>query len=251
MTLTDEYINQNIWRNWTSYIEALPIKDTDIILDLGCGTGHVSKLLSEHVLKVISIDANAKLLDEAKMINNNSNIEYLNQDLRNISESELPVVDGIWTSFVAAYFPDFSSVLKSWLKFLKPDGWIAVVEINDLFAHFPLNVSTYESFKEFYREERNNNHYDYEMGSKLVKFLQDESLSIIVHESKYDKELSFNGPAEEQISKAWENRFNRLTALQEFFGKEKYSDIKLEFLDCLTKETHTCKAKVTFVVAKK
>ena len=49
--------------------------------------------------------------------------------------------------------------------------------------------------------------------------------------------------------KAWENRLNRLMALQEFFGKEKYSDIKLEFLNSLTQENHICKTEVTFVVA--
>jgi ubiquinone/menaquinone biosynthesis C-methylase UbiE len=251
MTLANEYTNQNIWRNWPSYIEMLPLKDTDIILDLGCGTGHVAKLLSEQVMKVISVDANIKLLDEAKKLNSKDNIEYAKQDLRNINESELPLADGIWTSFVAAYFPDFSSVLKSWLKFLKPKGWIAVVEINDLFAHFPINLNTQESFKIFYKEERIKNHYDYEMGSKLTKFLTKEKLSIIINENKHDKELSFNGPADEQILKAWESRLNRLIDLQEFFGKEKYSDIKLEFLDCLAKENHTCKTKVRFVVAKK
>ena len=209
------------------------------------------RLLSEQVLKVISIDANTKLLDEAKRINNKGNIDYINQDLRNISESKLPLVDGIWTSFVAAYFPDFSSILKSWLKFLKPNGWIAIVEINDLFAHFPISLRTRQSFKTFYKEERNKNHYDYKMGSKLTKLLADENLSIIIDENKFDKELSFNGPANEQILKAWENRLNRLVALQEFFGIDKYSDIKLEFLNSLTKDNHTCKTTVTFVVAKK
>jgi ubiquinone/menaquinone biosynthesis C-methylase UbiE len=251
LTLANEYTNQNIWRNWPSYIERLPIKNTDIILDLGCGTGHVANLLSEQVMKVISVDADIKLLDEAKRLNSKDNIEYINQDLRHINESRLPLADGIWTSFVAAYFPDFSSALKSWLKFLKPNGWIAVVEINDLFAHFPINLSTRKSFKKFYKEERIKNHYDYEMGSKLTKFLTKEKLSIIINEKKRDKELSFNGPADEQILKAWENRFDRLIVLQEFFGKEKYSDIKLEFLNCLANESHTCKTEVTFVLAKK
>ncbi len=73
MTLANEYTHQNIWRNWISYIEMLPIKETDIILDLGCGTGHVAKLLSEQALKVISIDANSELLEEAKRINNKHN----------------------------------------------------------------------------------------------------------------------------------------------------------------------------------
>lgn len=251
MTIADEYTNQNIWRNWTSYLEMLPIKDTDIILDLGCGMGHVARLLSERVSKVISIDANLKLLDEAKRMNSKDNIEYVNMDLRNLNESKFPLADGIWTSFAAAYFPDFSSVLKSWLKLLKPNGWIAIVEINDLFAHFPMKSSTRESFKFFYKEERIKNHHDYEMGSKLKKFLADEKLSISIDEKKYDKELSFNGPADEQIYKAWENRLNRIMPLQEFFGKEKYSDIKLEFLDCLAKENHACKTEVIFVVAKK
>lgn len=152
---------------------------------------------------------------------------------------------------MAAYFPDFSFILKSWLKLLKPNGWIAIVEINDLFAHFPLSLSTRESFKTFYKEERIKNHYDYEMGSKLTNLLVDEKLSIIVNENRFDKELSFNGAAGEQILKAWENRLSRLKVLQEFFGEEKYSNIKLEFLDCLAKENHTCKTEVTFVVAKK
>ncbi len=250
MTLAEEYTNQNSWRNWASYVEMLPIKDTDTILDLGCGTGHVARVLSERAGKVIGIDANAVLLGVAKKINSKDNIEYVNQDLRNIGESDLPLVDGIWASFVAAYFPDLSSVLKSWIKLLKPNGWIAIVEINDLFGHFPISSRIREGFETFYKEERSKNHYDYEMGSKLRKLLADEKLSIVVDESRSDKELSFNGPAEEQILKAWGNRLNRLVALEEFFGREKYPGIKQEFLDCLAKGNHTCEAEVIFVVAK-
>ena len=173
------------------------------------------------------------------------------EDLRNINEIKLTLVDGIWASFVAAYFPDFSSILKSWLKFLKPNGWIALVEMNDLFAHFPMSHSTREKFKLFYITERSNNNYDYEMGSKLTKLFAEEKLSIIADENRFDKELSFGGPADEQIVKAWENRFNRLIALQEFFGKEKYSDIKLEFLNSLAMSNHSCLTTVRFIVAKK
>ncbi len=151
---------------------------------------------------------------------------------------------------MAAYFPDFSFILKSWLKLLKPNGWIAIIEVNDLFAHFPMSLNTRKSFKTFYKEERTKNHYDYEMGSKLKKLLIDEKLSIIVHKHKFDKELAFNGPADEQVLKAWVNRLSRLLALQEFLGEEKYSDIKSEFLASLTKSNHTCKTAVIFVVAK-
>jgi trans-aconitate methyltransferase len=50
MTLTEEYEQQNQWRNWNFYLQELPIRKTDIILDLGCDTGQVSQLLAERSL---------------------------------------------------------------------------------------------------------------------------------------------------------------------------------------------------------
>ena len=85
------------------------------------------------------------------------------------------------------------------------------------------------------------------MGSKIEDYFLGENLSILNNESIYDIELSFNGPADQQILQAWENRLNRLIALQEFFGKENYPNVKTEFLNCLTKQNHYCTAKVDFM----
>jgi len=65
MSIVEEYKNQMFWRNWISYIEKLPIKDSDTILDLGCANGEVTKLISERCLQVIGIDFNSELLKEA------------------------------------------------------------------------------------------------------------------------------------------------------------------------------------------
>ena len=251
MTLLEEYKNQNKWRNWPSYIDKLPIKNTDIVLDLGCGVGYVTKLLSSKVLEVIGIDGNSNLLDEARTNNNSENIKYINYDLQTINEISLPLVNGIWASFVAAYFPDFSSILKDWLQLLKPGGWIAIVEINDLFGHHPISNLTFKGFKEFYEQQRNKKLYDYEMGSKIKDYLLNENLSILNNESMYDAELTFNGPADQQVLRAWETRLNRLMALQEYFGKDNYLNVKTEFLNCLTKQNHYCTAEVNYIIAKK
>ena len=251
MTLAGEYTNQQSWRNWESYLKVISFGYSDTILDLGCGTGHVASIMAEGALKVIGVDVNTDLLDKAKEINGRENIEYVNWDLRKIHEANLPLADGIWASFVAAYFPDFSHVLKLWLNLLKPGGWIALVEVDDLFGHLPMSPDSREGFKKFYEAKRSRNKYDYKMGSKLTRLLTDEKLSILLDENKSDKELSFNGPADRQILTSWENRFDRMEGLVKFFGKKKYSEIKLEFLECLTKEEHTCNAAVRFVVAKK
>jgi len=147
MSIVEEYKNQMFWRNWISYIEKLPIKDSDTILDLGCANGEVTKLISERCLQVIGIDFNSELLKEAEKTNFSHNIKYLNTNISNINKQVLPIVDGIWTSFTIAYFPEADSVLNTWLDIVKPGGWIAITEMSYLFAHFPLSHTTRDTFK--------------------------------------------------------------------------------------------------------
>jgi 2-polyprenyl-3-methyl-5-hydroxy-6-metoxy-1,4-benzoquinol methylase len=77
MTLTEEYKNQNTWRNWETYIECLPIGGSETILDLGCSNGFVTKLLAQRASQVIGIDMNADLLNEACTENGMHNIQYI------------------------------------------------------------------------------------------------------------------------------------------------------------------------------
>jgi SAM-dependent methyltransferase len=151
----------------------------------------------------------------------------------------LPLADGIWSSYTVAYFPDFAPVLDSWLHLLKPNGWIAIVEMSDLFAHFPLSEQTQNKFIEYYERQRRNHIYDFEMGNRVKAFLVNKGLEIISEENKTDKELTFNGSADKAISIAWENRLDRMTSLQNFFGEALFPKVKTEFLECLTNQEHT------------
>lgn len=58
MTLLEEYKNQNIWRDWERYINKLPLNKNQVVYDLGCSIGVVSKLLSPQVKKVVGFDNN-------------------------------------------------------------------------------------------------------------------------------------------------------------------------------------------------
>jgi len=250
MKLSDEYKNQNIWRNWPVYLEKVPISSGDTVLDLGCGIGYVTKLLAGVASQVIGIDSNVALLEEAKSINNAGNIMYINGDLRSINKQDLPLADGVWTSFTPAYFPDFAPILRQWLALLKPTGWIAIVEIDDLFAHHPLSNSTREVLAAYYDRQRKAGFYDFEMGSKLKNFFLAEQLVITHEENMVDREFSFHGPADNQILLAWETRLNRLLSLQSLF-KDTYPEFKNEFLSCLTDTEHISKTQVKFIVARK
>ena len=47
MNLVKEYKNQSTWRDWSPYIERLPIDNQDTIFDFGCSLGIVTKLLAK------------------------------------------------------------------------------------------------------------------------------------------------------------------------------------------------------------
>jgi len=251
MSLTEEYKNQSDWRNWDTYFDMLPISQNGTILDLGCGVGTVTKLLAQKAKYVIAIDFNPDLIQEAKLSNSAQNIDYVISDLNNIHKLDLPKVDGIWTSFVAAYFPDFKPILNRWLACLKAGGWIAIVEMADLFAHTPLSQTTQDIFNEYYIRQLKNNIYDFEMGFKLKDFVIKSGLTVIHEETKIDQELTFSGPAEPRILKAWEDRFNRMNVFKDYLGEFDFLKIKKEFMECLSNKEHKSNSIVKFIVARK
>jgi len=251
MTLLEEYKIQTLWRNWALYIENLPIRSQDIIIDIGCSIGTVSRLLAEKSSQVIGIDNNPELLCEAMKNNLADNISYRLMDAKSLKRNEFPLADGIWTSFLPAYIPDFCPVLKNWLQLLKPNGWIALVEMSDLFGHDPLSSSTHELFKEYYCKQLEKSLYDFEMGSKLGGFLSEFGLSVIYEGNMYDPELTFNGTAKPEILSAWKSRFERMFIFRQFLGDIKFEKIKDEFLDCLSNKDHSSGTIVKYIIASK
>ena len=249
--LTEQYKRQSTWREWDRYIEKIPITKQDIILDFGCSIGSVTKLLAQKALKVKGIDNNPDLIKEAGKLNTADNIKYVIHDLKHVNKLDLPEADGIWTSFVASYFPDFTPVLDKWLGILKPKGWIAIVEMSDLFAHIPLSNETIRIFCNYYRQQYELNIYDFKMGSKVNNFLINAGLKIIFEENMFDKELTFNGPADTQILTSWENRFDRMFKFRDYVGEDKFIKIKREFLNCLLDEHHKSETIVKFIIAKR
>jgi len=251
MSLVEEYRNQSTWRDWGPYIEKLPIDQGDTVLDLGCSIGTVTKILAEKAHHVVGIDNNPQLLKEAERLNSAENISYLHMNLGSSACEGLSLFNGIWSSFTAAYFPDFEPVLKVWNKVLKEGGWMALVEMSNLFSHEPVSSFTRDTFEDYAIRQCRNNMYDFKMGGKLKDYMTGCGLSIIHEEDMTDRELTFNGPAETRILKSWENRLDRMYQFREFVGESAFQKIKIDFLNGLTDQNHTSYTAVKFIIAKK
>jgi len=84
---------------------------------------------------------------------------------------ELPdfddLVDGIWSSFATAYVPELGPMLAGWKNQIKPGGWIALTEVDDLFGHEPVEPQTGHFLAEYARDALAKNRYDFDCAITL------------------------------------------------------------------------------------
>jgi SAM-dependent methyltransferase len=238
MSPANEYKRQFDWREWTAILDALPSLQGRTVLDLGCGVGDLAAELVARGARVIGVDFNEELLREARSLQL-PNAEFRTGDLRTFPDLGVEA-DGIWCSFAAAYFPDLPKALRGWARHLKPGGWIALTEIDDLFGHEPLGARTRESFSAHAENALAAGRYDFHMGRKLRGYLEGCGFTVSKTLTLGDRELSFSGPAGPEVLDAWRARFNRMNV---------GSDLQHEFLGCLQRADHASLAKVCCCIA--
>jgi SAM-dependent methyltransferase len=238
MSLLAEYEAQEQWRYWDAMLDRLPLRRNQTVLDLGCGPGLVSARLAARVAHVVGIDQNEEFLHTARR-RCPANCTFLQANLEALDTHDLPTSDAIWSSFTAAYFPDFAPVLERWISCLSPKGWIAIVEIDDLWTgHHPLPVKTREAFTEFAEHARMQGIYDCHMGRRLTEICWKIGL-VNVSESRWpDAELASDGPVSDAILVAWQRRFARVPAMEAYFSAHRFNKIRQSFLTAITRGDH-------------
>jgi ubiquinone/menaquinone biosynthesis C-methylase UbiE len=248
MSLAAEYRQQFSWRSWSLIFEEVPLQPGQTILDLGCGIGDQARELASRGCKVIGLDGNQELIDAA-ILEQPPNCEFLTCDLRNPPNPGIRV-DGIWSSFVAAYFTNLVELLRRWSPVLSPEGWIAITEIDDFFGHEPLSPRTKSLLQAFADDALTAGRYDFHMGGKLQSCLAQAGFAVSRVLTLPDRELSFQGAAPPEVVEAWRTRFQRMPRLQAICGSE-FTNVQEEFLSCLSRHDHVSTAKVISCIAMK
>lgn len=226
----------------------LPLRAGERVLDVGCAIGDQARDLAGRGVEVIAIDGNETLLAYAEATPHDG-VTFRKADLA----ASLPVehaIDGLWSSFACAYFVDLRSALQRWIAPLRPGGWIALVEVDDLFGRTPLAPRTRELLDSYADDASRCGRYDFRMGRRLATELEAAGCRVESEHVFRDREFAFDGPAEPAVIAAWTARFDRMGLLASYCADE-FASVRDDFLACLARPDHQSRCKVMMTIARK
>ena len=121
--MRDRKLNANELLEIPTITAMLPDLKGKTILDLGCGSGGMSRFFIENgAKKVVAIDVSENMINAAKNYNT-ENIEYKVLPMENLSEID-EKFDLIFSSLAFHYIEDFNKLISDISKLLNQDGML-------------------------------------------------------------------------------------------------------------------------------
>ncbi|XP_070550299.1 juvenile hormone acid O-methyltransferase-like [Ptychodera flava] len=104
--------------------QVMQLNRTDVLLDVGCGVGSLTALLSKRVARVTAFDISPEMIKEAKEISKAKNITYSLGDATKLStyEEYRNSFDKVVAHFALHWMKDYKTALEGIYQSLKPGG---------------------------------------------------------------------------------------------------------------------------------
>ena len=119
-------VNKGPFQSTKKLIELIKINKNNLVLDIACGTGVVTKQIQKKVGKsgyVVGIDTSTTAIKIAKK-ENKKNLDFLNADAENLSFSKK--FDIVTCQYALFFFPNAQKALKNIKNSLKKSGIIGI-----------------------------------------------------------------------------------------------------------------------------
>lgn len=249
MSLVEVYSNQYPWRRWAEIYPALGELAGLHLIDLGCGVGDQARDLSQLGAHVLGIDAQQDVIAYASA-RDIPRARFICDQITNVP-NHTPQADGVWASFTAAYFPHFDALLRPIAQVLRPGGWLAIIELDGLFDHDPLDVGWHTLIEEYYAQSLAEGVYRFRSHHHVQTVLAEQGWQLARDVTLDDDEFCFTGPAIPAVAAAWQHRLsNMMSRFVARFG-DRAAGLDTALLSALQSPEHRSRSQVWFSLAQK
>jgi trans-aconitate 2-methyltransferase len=136
-------------------------------IDLGCGPGHTTRLVAEHVAleRVLGLERSPRLLSQATRESSDSRVSFVECDIT-LSPLPVPPADFLYSRFLLTHLQEPAQVVREWAKSAAPNARLVLEETAFMHGEHP-------AFPRYYGlVERMQAHYGQRMyiGRELEAF---------------------------------------------------------------------------------
>ena len=110
-------------------VESIP-RHAGVVLDLGCGPGHSTRLLAEACApgRLVGLDSSATYISLARRLASDAGIEFA---VHSVTDLPLPgaPADAVFARFLLSHLSDPLQVVDDWRSQLRPNGVLVLDEV--------------------------------------------------------------------------------------------------------------------------
>lgn len=107
-----------VWQMGAGALELLAPQAGELILDLGCGTGHLTAQIAAQCARVIGLDASPEMLDQARQ--NFPNLDFYQSDARFFDFPQR--FEAVFSNATLHWIPEPETVIERVFHHLQPGG---------------------------------------------------------------------------------------------------------------------------------
>jgi ubiquinone/menaquinone biosynthesis C-methylase UbiE len=125
-------LHQALRDDFQQIVASVPLQKGRLVLDVGCGDGFFTSLLAEHGVEVIGVDNSTAFVREAQATTaDDPKAEVIHGDARRLQCDDAST-DVVWSAHSMHSYPDVQQCLREFRRVLRPEGWLAVLESDNV-----------------------------------------------------------------------------------------------------------------------
>jgi ubiquinone/menaquinone biosynthesis C-methylase UbiE len=233
------YEQQATWRDFATPLDRLLVSPGGCILDAGCGSGAVSRLIAQRKQPwlVVGVDRNLDFVRAAGDLAEQhgiTRVAFAAGDLR-----QLPFANGtfdlVWTSFVLEYLAaDPVAPLRELARVTRAGGIVAAFDVDGfMLYHEPIDRDLQRRIETWHARARARG-FDPEIGRHLPAHFRAAGLVEVQSKTFPDPELYPVGCPSKAILDGWAQRLAGMRGLADALGSEAEADrFRQDFLTLL------------------